>query len=161
MRIMLTLLLSAAAATSQVEYDRQADFSRYETWSWHEGVTRAASPVADNRIREAIESGLAARGLSRVDRDGSLLVVYHASKDIQIDLVPIKNAVASPPTGIQYVEKGSLVIDLLDAASGNVVWRGHATGALKYGPTEIAEQIKAAVHQLLEQFPPPPRRPVP
>jgi len=52
-------------------------------------------------------------------------------------------------------------VDVLDAASGSVVWRGHATGALKYGPTEIAEQIKAAVHQLLEQFPPPPSRPVP
>jgi Domain of unknown function (DUF4136) len=161
MRIMLPLLLSAAATASQVEYDRQVDFSRYETWSWHERVTRAASPVADNRIREAIESGLAARGLSRVDRDGTLLVAYHASKDIEIDLAPIKNAVASTPTGIQYVEKGSLVIDMLDVASGNVVWRGHATGALKYGPNEIAEQIKAAVHQLLEQFPPPARRPVP
>src|SRR4029079_9040351 len=88
MRIMLTLLLSAAATTSQVEYDRQADFSRYETWSWHEGVTRAASPVSDNRIREAIESELGARGLSRVDRDGTLLRLYYASKDIQIDIAP-------------------------------------------------------------------------
>ena len=161
MRTLLTLLLLAASTASQVEYDRQVDFSRYETWSWHERVTHAASPVADNRIREAIESGLAARGLSRVDRGGTLLVVYHASKDIEIDLAPLKNAVASTPTGIRYVEKGSLVIDMLDAASGNVVWRGHATGALRYGPNEIAEQIKAAVDQLLETFPPPARRPVP
>ena len=161
MRTLLTLLLFAAATASQVEYDRQVDFSRYETWSWHERVTPAASPMADKRIREAIERGLAARGLSRVDRDGALLVVYHASKTIEIDLAPIKNAVASTPTGIQYVEKGSLVIDMLDAASGNVVWRGHATGALRYGPSEIAEQVKAAVHTLLEKYPPPARRPVP
>jgi hypothetical protein len=154
-------LLFAAATASQIEYDRQVDFSRYETWSWHERVTPAASPVADKRIREAIERGLAARGLSRVDRDGTLLVVYHASKTSAIDLAPIKNSVASTPTGIQYAEKGSLVIDLLDAASGNIVWRGHATGALQYGPSEIAEQIKAAVDKLLEKFPPPARRPVP
>lgn len=161
MRTLLTLLLLAAPTASQVEYDRQVDFSRYQTWSWHEHVTHASSPVADYQIREAIERGLTARGLSRVDRGGTLLVVYHASRDIEIDLAPIKNAVASTPTGIQYVEKGSLVIDMLDAASGSVVWRGHATGALKYGPNEIAEQVKAAVDRLLEQFPPPARHPVP
>jgi Domain of unknown function (DUF4136) len=161
MRTLLTLLLFAAVTDSQVEYDRQVDFSRYQTWSWHERVTRATSPVADQRIREAIERGLAARGLSRVDRNGTLLVVYHASKTIEINLAPIKNAVASTPTGIQYVEKGSVVVDMLDAASGEVVWRGHATGALKYGPSEVAEQIKAAVDKLLEKFPPPARRAIP
>ena len=107
------------------------------------------------------DNGLAARGISRVDRDGTLLVVYHASKTIEIDLAPIKNAVSSTPPGIRYVEKGSLVVDMLDAASGNVVWRGHAGAALKFGPSEIAEQVKTAVEKLLENFPPPARRPVP
>ncbi len=171
MRTLLTLLLFAAATAPQVEYDRQVDFSRYETWSWHERVTPATNPMADRRIREAIEGGLAARGLSRVDRDGTLLVVYHATKTIEIDLAPIKNAVSSTPTdiqyvrstptGIRYVEKGSLVVEMLDAASGNVVWRGLATGALKYAPSEIAEQVKAAVDKLLEKFPPPAPRAIP
>ena len=157
--LMAFLLLGAATATS-VEYDAQVDFSRYETWSWHRAVTPAADPVADKRIRETIENGLAARGISRVDRDGTLLVAYHASKTIEIDLAPIKNAVASTPP-IRYVQKGSLVVDMLDAASGNVVWRGHAGGVLKFGPSEIAGQVKAAVEKLLENFPPPAPRPVP
>jgi uncharacterized protein DUF4136 len=161
MTTLMTFLLLAAATTTSVEYDPQIDFSRYETWSWHRAVTPAAHPVTDKRIREAIETGLAARGISRVDRDGTLLVVYHASKTIEIDLVPIKSGVASTPTRIRYVEKGSLVVDLLDAASGDVVWRGHAVGALRFGPSEIAEQVKAAVEKLLENFPSPTRRPVP
>jgi Domain of unknown function (DUF4136) len=150
----MTLLLLVAAAETSVEYDAQADFSRYHTWSWHSGITPAANPANDKRIREAIENGLAARGLSRVDKDAGLLVVYHASKTTQIDLTPLKNA-APTNTGIRYAEKGSLVVDMLDAASGNVVWRGHATAVLSYGQNEIAGQIKAAVDKLLASFPPP------
>jgi len=160
--LMTFLLLAAAATTTSVEYDSQVDFSRYKTWSWHREVTPAANPVAENRIREAIESGLAARGISRVDSAGGLLVVYHASKTTEIALEPVRNAAGSTPTGLRYVEKGSLVVDMVDAASGNVVWRGHAGGALKVGgPSEIAEQVKTAVEKLLEDFPPPARRPVP
>ena len=161
MATVLTFLLLAAATTTSVEYDSRVDFSRYETWSWHRAVTPAGNLVTDKRIREAIEKGLAARGISRVDRDGTLLVVYHASKTIEIELTPIKSGIASTPTRIRYVEKGSLVVDLLDAASGDVVWRGHAAGALRFGPGEIAEQVKTAVEKLLESFPPPPRRAVP
>jgi len=162
MTTFMTFLLLAAAATTSVEYDPQVDFSRYKTWSWQREVTPAANPVAENRIREAIESGLAAHGISRVDSAGDLQVVYQASKTTEIALEPVKNAAASTPTGLRYVEKGSLVVDVLDAASGNVVWRGHAGGALKVGgPGEIAEQVKTAVDKLLESFPPPARRPLP
>jgi len=161
MTTLMTFLLLAAATATSVEYDPQVDFSRYETWSWHRAVTPAANPATDKRIREAIDTGLAARGISRVDRDGTLLVVYHASKTIEIDLAPIQSGVASTPTRIRYVEKGSLVVDLLDAASGNVVWRGHAGGALKFEPSEVAKQVTTAVEKLLENFPPPARRPVP
>jgi hypothetical protein len=159
MGTLMTLLLSAAAATLSVDYDRQVDFSQYLTWSWHGGVTPAADLVADKQIRQAIERVLAARGVSRVDRDGALLVRYHASKTTEIDLAPVHNAAASTPTGIGYVEKGSVVVDMVDAASGDVVWRGYATGAMNYGPREIAAQVKAAVEKLLEEFPPPAPRP--
>ena len=152
----LFLLLAAAGSGSsgEVEYDHQVDFSKYKTWSWHEGVTHAMNPVTDNRIREAIDKSLAARGLLRVDSNPTLLVAYHASRTTQIEIAPLSHA--SPPTGIRYAQKGSLVVDMLDPASGKVVWRGQAAGVMKYGPNEIAEQIKAAVDKLLESFPPRP-----
>jgi len=152
----LLLLVAAAGSGSsgEVEYDHQVDFSKYKTWSWQEGVTHAMSPVIDNRSREAIEKGLAARGLSRADSNATLGVVYHASRTKQIEVVPL--GTAAPPTGIRYSEKGSLVVEMLDAGSGKVVWRGQAAGVMRYGPDEVAEQIKQAVDKLLEAFPPQP-----
>ncbi len=155
MGTLITLLMLAAAPAVSIEYDHQADFSRYRTWSWHREVTPAANPLADKRIQEAIEKGLAARGLSRTDGDGALLVQYHASKTTEIGLVPMNTAAGFPSTGIQYAEKGSLVVALVDAASGNVVWRGWTAGALNYDPFEVAAQVKEAAEKLLERFPPP------
>jgi hypothetical protein len=161
MTTLMILMLLAAARVSSVEHEPQVDYSRYETWSWAKGVTPATNPLTDKRIREAIEAGLSARGFSRADSGGTLLVVYHASKIADIDLASTKTAAAATPTGLQYVEKGSLVVEMLDAASGNVVWRGQVAGVLHFGPREIAGQVQAAVAKLLESFPPPPGRPVP
>lgn len=152
MRLLTTLLLLAGAANTSVDYDHQVNFSRYHTWKWDAGVTHAMDATTDNRIREAIESGLSTRGLSRADKDATLLVVYHADKTGEVSLAPVgKDA---PPSGIQYAQKGSLVIEMRDGASGKVVWRGQATGVLRYGPPEIAAQVKAAIDELLTSFPP-------
>jgi hypothetical protein len=130
------------------------DLSRYKTWSWQAGVPVPPEPVPDMRIREALTRELAARGLSKVESDATLLVSYHAARSTRIDILPLDSGSAAPPTGIRYVETGSLVIDLLDAASGKVVWRGHAAGVLRYGPKEVTAQIDTAVAELLARFPP-------
>lgn len=150
----LPLLLAVAGPPVEygVEYDHGVDFSRYKTWAWGEGVTPGLNPVNNRRIRDAIENGLAARGLSRVDSQATLLVVYHASRTTQLEIDPVKYPT---PTGTRYFQKGSIVVDMIDPASGRVVWRAHASGVLRYGPQEIADQVKAAVDDLLARFPPP------
>jgi len=150
----MTMILLLASSLPAVEYDHDVDFSRYKTWSWQAGGTAPTDPVAHKAIREALARGLAARGLSRVDSDATLLVTYHAALTRRIDVVSLDSGFKDPPTGIRYAETGTLVIDLLDAASGEVVWRGHAAGVLRYGPKEVTAQIDAAVAELLARFPP-------
>lgn len=151
---LLAMVLLLTSSIQAVEYDHDVDFSRYKTWSWQTGVPVPPEPVPDKRIREAVARGLAARGLTSVDSDATLLVRYYAARSTRIDLLPLDSGSGAPPTGIRYVETGSLVVDLVDAASGKVVWRGHATGVLRYGPKEITAQIDAAVAELLARFPP-------
>jgi hypothetical protein len=151
---LLSLVLLLTSSVQAVEYDHDVDFSRYRTWSWQAGVPVPPEPVPDRRIREALARGLAGRGLSEVGSDAALLVRYYAARSTRIDLLPLDSGSGAPPTGIRYVETGSLVIDLVDAASRKVVWRGHATGALRYGPKDITAQIDAAVAELLARFPP-------
>jgi hypothetical protein len=151
MQTLMTLVLLAVGAATSVEYDAQIDFSQYKTWGWHRAVTAAENSVVDKRIRETIERGLTGRGISRVDGGGTLLVSYHASKTTEISLEPVRNAAA--PAGVRYAEKGALVIEMLDAGSGSVVWRGLVSGALKHEPSFVPDQVAAAVEALLEKFP--------
>ena len=151
---LLTAVLLLASSLQAVEYNHAVDFSRYKTWSWQAGVPVPPDLVQEKQIRDAVAREITARGLSRVESDPSLLVTYHAARSTRIDLLPLDSGSGVPPTGIRYVETGSLVVDLQDAASGQVVWRGHATGVLRYGPKEIAAQIDAAVAELLARFPP-------
>jgi len=148
------MVLFLASSLQTVEYDHDVDFSRYKTWSWQAGVSDPSNPVVEKRIREALAKGLAAQGLSKVDSDARLLVKYQAARTTRIEILPLESRCGAPPTGIRDGETGAVVIDLLDAASGKVVWRGHAVGALRYGPIEVMTQIDAAVAELLARFPP-------
>lgn len=52
---------------------------------------------------------------------------------------------------------GGFVIDVMDRATGEVVWEGWARGALAYAPGELdalPRFIHDAVHRILEDFPP-------
>jgi hypothetical protein len=148
---LMTLVLLAAGAATSIEYDAQVDFSRYKTWSWHRAVTPAENSVVDKSIRGAIEKGLSGRGVSRVEAGGTLYVSYHASKTTEIGLEPIRNV--SAPAGVRYAEKGALVVEVLDAESGSVVWRALVSGALKHEPSFVPDQVAAAIEALFEKFP--------
>src|SRR5260221_12403409 len=112
MTLLLTLLLMAGLVMTSEQYDHQVDFSQYKTWSWNEGGTRAMKPATDKAIRDAIDRGLAARGLSRVDAGATLFVVYHAARTTQIDIAPFNSASSFPPLVIRSVRKGSPLVTL-------------------------------------------------
>ena len=151
---------AAGAAEIKVNYDWQTDFTRYQTWRWRKG-TPAPDPVADKQLRDAIESRLAARGLLRVERRGDLDVVYHVAVENKIG---VENLGYKQPffegraTRIRYLSLGTLVLDMIDASSGKVVWRGEAhdttTPATAPAPRAIERMIDEGIAQLLQDFPP-------
>ena len=159
MAVVLGLALCGAAAGAaeiKVTYDRQADFTRYKTWRWRKG-TPAPDPVADKQLRDAIESRLAARGLSRVESGGDLEVVYHVAAENKIgvekvgDKQPFFDAQA---TRIRYLSVGTLVLDMIDASSRKIVWQGEAHDATTPVPRAIERMIDEGIAQLLQDFPP-------
>src|SRR5271169_6682341 len=62
----IALLCAAASFAQQVktDYDRSADFSQYKTYSWEKVQTQ--DPLWVDRIKEAVNSALAAKGWTQV-----------------------------------------------------------------------------------------------
>jgi len=155
----LALLLTfPVVAGVSVEHDREADFSSYTTYSWGEG-TPARRPDVQDLTVAAVDRELAARGLVKVDGGGALNVLTHALVDTHT-----LEKLADPTyfkfwSGVNIVDPstlktGSLVVDLQDAHSERIVWRGLATATVDKPFKKLGKKIDKVVAKMFRDFPP-------
>ena len=170
--ILIAIVLSAGTVDAQkvkVGFDPAADFSKYRTYAWDQGIM--PNPIIRQTIMTAVDSAMTAKGLEKVTADPDLIVAALVSTESDLTMTnpgwtPILNSIATGiPASSQTwpVTKGTLVIDISDAASRNGVWRGTATHTLENGPTgdrtrdakTVEKPINKAVQKMFKQFPPP------
>jgi hypothetical protein len=65
MAFLMALLGSALGQKVQTDFDHQANFSQYKTFSW--AAIQAADSLWDNRIKNAVDAQLATKGWTQVD----------------------------------------------------------------------------------------------
>ena len=68
--IMLLLAGKLSAAQLKTDYDRNADFGQYKTYSWEQVKTQ--DPLNIDRIKNAVNADLAAKGWTQVDSGGDV-----------------------------------------------------------------------------------------
>jgi len=167
--VLFAFIVSTAAvgAAVSVDHDPKVDFTKFKTYSWMPG-TPAANPLNETRIHDAIDAQLAAKGLKKVDDGGDLRVVTHASsKDEQrVDVQEYgyygpawsawNRGYSTTSVNVYTVRVGELVVDIFDAESKKVVWRGEASGVVSENADTNAKRISKAVTKLFKNFPPRP-----
>ena len=183
---MCLLMASAAACASPkigYDYDHNANFSAYHTYEWVPGKQeatgdrRADNSLVDIRIRVAVGAQLHLKGYTMpVDGKPDFYVAYHVGvKDLTPDVStqyysdgmagkPFTYSVDTRPAGSAHPAdseaqshiSGSLLIDIIDAASNKLVWRGSAAGEVDPGLNshERDERIRNIVHEMFSHFPP-------
>ena len=148
-----------------VDFDRSADFSKFRTFAWATG-TPVADALNHKRIVLAIEQQLTAKGLAKVamQTQPDLIVAYHASFDRDLQITgwgsggygPFYGAGRSMSARAQQVVVGTLVVDLSDAPTNAIVWRGMAASDLN--PAASAERrdknVTKAAAKLFKNYPP-------
>lgn len=151
--------------------DPAADFSRYKTYTWDQGMH--ANPIVRQHIVAAVDNAMTARGLRKVDTEPDLIVSALASTESDLTVTnpswaPVLNSIATGiPSSSQAwpVTKGTLLISISDAKTKNGVWRGTATQTLEHGPTgdrvrdakTVEKPINKAVQKMFKKFPPQPK----
>lgn len=171
MRFLPALFLLAAGCSSistSADYDTTTDFSKYRTWTWFEGPRPggAIDGLTEKRIRTSLEAELPGRGLSKVAEGADLLVNYHMSVTQRIDVIPTTAYYgygwghgyygAAYGSEVRVYDEGTLLIDLIEAKTKTLVWRGTARGTVYRDttPEERELRIRDAVTQTLAQYPP-------
>jgi hypothetical protein len=145
--------------------ERGADISRYHSYQWAPADTQATGdPRLDNnpffaeRLQMEVDKQLGSRGFEKTSADTPDLVVhYHASVAQEIDANGADQRSVSCEDCEPYVyDAGTIVVDLVDARTKRLVWRGWAEGSLDGAidnQTFMERRVGEAVARIMERLP--------
>ena len=161
----------AAAQKVATNYDTKVDFTQYKTYKWVD-ITGAKYPnqLMDMQIRQAIDSVLATKGMTKADgNDANVYVAYQISvqQSTQYNTFGTGPGMAGgwgwggmgggmSTTTPQTINTGTLVVDLYDPALKQLIWQ--STASKQMNPSSNAEKNQAnlqkAVDKMFKNFPP-------
>lgn len=170
--------LSGCASKVQSDFDHDAIFSYYRTFDWIAPPVRASeedlrsdpegpfarNSLLDKRIRAAVNRKLEKRGFRYVEGDESdFRLNYHVTfKDKLVGSGSDFGYVGRYNRGafssgfnwsVRQYQEGTIIIDVVDRAKDQLVWRGWITKRNRDGNFDEAE-INRAVNEILTRFPP-------
>ncbi len=160
----IALLLGGVAIAQDVKYNSMpgTDFSKYHTYKWV-SIEGGAHPnqIMDAEIMQAVDAQLATKGLTKTtDEKAELLVGYQIAVDKE------KQWNAYGMGGGRFggmgsatqstINIGSLVLDMYDPGTKQLVWTGTATKTIDpSGNQEKNEKnLNNAMKKLLKNYPP-------
>lgn len=158
---------AGSAVAQDVAYNAMpgTDFSKFKTYKWV-AIEGALHPdqIVEQQIKQAIESQLAAKGLTKKETDPvDLFVGYQVAVNQEREWNSYGGGAGWRFGGgmttatSTTINIGTLGVDIYDPAAKQLVWRGSATKTLdeRANPQKRQQNINKAVTKLLKNFPPP------
>jgi hypothetical protein len=158
------LLFATASFAQQVktDYDRGADFSKYKTFYWEKVQTE--DPLWVPRIKEAVNAALTAKGLTPVASGGDIAVVAlemsHNNRTLNTFYDGFGGGwrwgggFGNATTTVENYKVGTLVVDLFDAHTKAVIWRGSSSDTLSDKSDKNIKNLDKGVEKMFNHFPP-------
>lgn len=175
MTLALALLVapSLLAQKTSYDYNKSANFAAFKTYA-HKDGTKVGQPLIDDRIVAAIDAEMAAKGFTKSDAKPDVYVVYHVAFDKQKDISTFSSgygggygpygwgwggggwAGGTTTTQVRDILIGTLVIDIADAAKGELAWRGMGVKEVntQASPEKRDKSINNAVKKIFKNYPP-------
>ncbi len=164
----LTMVVAAHAQKVNVDWDRTANFTQFHTYAWQPS-THPAKGLWDQRIIDAINQQLQAKGFQLVQSNPQLWVVYSNSIKKNQQVVGTGYNMGpgwgwgygwGGPTTTTYqtytTHEGTLIVDIADANGHQLLWRGSATNTISDNSDKNIKNLNNAVNKLFKNFPPKP-----
>jgi uncharacterized protein DUF4136 len=166
--IALASMAPTLAVSVKEDYNPKTDFSKYKTFQLKPG-TPAPSPLTQAKIENAIVTQLTLKGLTE-GRDNADLIIYtHVKVSVEkaMDVTSFGyggyfgwsgwgGEFGGTSVNVVDIPMGTLMVDMVDRESQQMVWRGIAHGTIHANSTaeKSEKRINAGVAKLLKKFPP-------
>lgn len=178
--VSLLTALGACAPRVRVDKNQDVDFSRYRTYAWMDSDVKAGqnplyyNQIATNNVENTVNQVLAEKGLRKVRSRPDLLIGYHFFVEERTRTVADPAPVYGPFYGWgrwgfggwgpgwwgwggqqfrqEQYRAGTLVVDMVDARTRQLVWRGSIQNAIN-DPARITAQLPREIERIVERFP--------
>ena len=166
----IVMLLGCASVSVNTDYDRKVDFSKFRTYSWRQGDPQAddllmREPFFRKRVKEAVDTALQSKGFTpATDGTPDFHVAIHAGVKERMRVTNWGDYGWYDPwwgpyngrVDVSYYTQGTLVIDVYDAGTRELAWRGQGEGIVReYADSEKREEnLRKTVSEILKTFPP-------
>jgi uncharacterized protein DUF4136 len=154
------------------DYDKSVDFQQYKTFALYkaEKLSNASiSQLNQERIFNSIRNEMQKKGFTETGINPDLLLNPVAIIKDKVSVSPGTDyygyggvyrpygpgySFSATSYNIQHYKDGSLIIDLIDAASKKLVWQGIGNSEIDKPIKDPETQIPKAVQMIMADFPP-------
>lgn len=174
--VMILAILVASSAAAQkvyVDYDPTADIDSYRTFAWGETPEASLSdtnPFIHSRIKNTIEYHLTKGGMIEDTESPDLYVTYYGGVTEEVSFMttsvsygygygpswywdPYWGGMSGMTTTTPIVhEAGTLVIDIWDAKTENLVWRGTLSGTIPDDPRKMSKKVEDGIEKIVTKW---------
>jgi hypothetical protein len=160
--VFIVMACVALAQDVRTNYMPGTNFSKYHSYKWV-NIEGAAHPnqIVDQEIKQAVDSQLASKGLTKTDSDqADLYVGYQAAVNQEKQWNAYGTGMGwggGMATATQStISSGTLVVDMYDPSNKQLVWTGAASKTLdpSSNPQKNQKNLDKAVAKLLKNYPP-------
>jgi hypothetical protein len=161
------LLGISCSSVTRVYYDHDRDFDlrQYHSYQWAPQANIEAhnnplfyNELNDKRIKRTVDAQFNAKGFLLVSQSPEIILHYHIIVDDKVTTVMEPYGLygpywSRPGSQIYGYQEGTLILDVMDAKTNSLAWRGWAVSVVD-DDGQIREQTLAnAIVKILEQFP--------
>jgi hypothetical protein len=167
--LLITFILSSCTSIKVFsDYDRNIDFSNYETFAYFKPEIDKVdiSDLDKRRILKALDSEMNLKGLSKSETP-DLLIGFTTKAKEQIYVNTGNNFGWGWGWGfnpwfwgnggynsVSTRTEGTLYVNIIDAATKQLIWQGKGRGGINEFMKNRDERISLFIHEIVENYPP-------
>jgi hypothetical protein len=166
--------LPALAQKPQIQWNDEYDFDAVETFAWQsidDAQMSNANPFMHSLIKNLLAAELATSGLTEVTSNPDVYITYYGSTETEVQLRTDSYGYSyggygmggwgyygygsmgpvSSTTRQVEIQHGTLVVDIWDAASRELVWRGTVTDVMSSDQEKNEKLVTKAISKLVDE----------
>ena len=173
--ISISMFFGCSSVKVTTDSEKHTDFSKYETYSflgWQENSDKIMNEFDKKRMREAFKNEFDKRNLKYVEEGGDMAISLFIVVSEETSTTAYTNYYGGyggrysrygrggwggGHSNTTYSQedylKGTLVMDVFDEKSGDMIWQGVATRTVQEKPEKRDKSIPKTVGALMNKFP--------